>query len=29
MPIRGTGDYGELHVKMLVNFPRELNDKQK
>ena len=29
MPIRGTSDYGELHVKMLVNFPRELNDKQK
>ena len=29
MPIRGTGDFGELHVKMIVNFPKELTDKQK
>lgn len=29
MPIRGTGEFGELHVKMLVNFPKDLNDKQK
>ena len=21
MPIRGTGDFGDLHVKMIVNFP--------
>jgi DnaJ-class molecular chaperone len=27
MPIRGTGEFGELHVKMLVNFPKELNAK--
>jgi DnaJ-class molecular chaperone len=29
MPIRGTSDYGELHVKMIVNFPKELTERQK
>lgn len=29
MPIRGTGDFGELHVKMQVVFPKQLSDKQK
>lgn len=29
MPIRGTGEFGELHVKLLVNFPKELTEKQK
>lgn len=29
MPIRGTTDYGELHVKMIVNFPKDLTERQK
>lgn len=30
MPIRHSGgDFGELHVKMIVNFPSELSAKQK
>jgi DnaJ-related protein SCJ1 len=29
MPIRGTSDFGDLHVKMIVNFPAKLTDKQK
>lgn len=30
MPVRGSGgDYGDLHVKMIVNFPAKLNSKQK
>jgi len=29
MPIRGTSDHGELHVKFLVNFPKTLSAKQK
>ena len=30
MPIRDSyGDYGELHVKMIVTFPTELTNKQK
>lgn len=29
MPIRGTGEFGELHVKLIVNFPKELTEKQK
>ena len=30
MPIRHSGgDFGELHVKMIVSFPAELNQKQK
>jgi len=24
MPIRHTGEYGELHVKMLVSMPKKL-----
>ena len=28
MPIRGTGEYGELHVKMIVNFPSKLSPRQ-
>ena len=30
MPVKNSGgDYGELHVKMIVNFPTALNAKQK
>lgn len=29
MPIRGTNDFGDLHVKMLVNFPKDLTDRQR
>ena len=30
MPIRGSGgDYGELHVKLIVNFPTRLSPRQK
>ena len=28
MPIRGTGQYGDLHVKLLVKFPTKLTPKQ-
>jgi DnaJ-class molecular chaperone len=28
MPIRSTGEFGELHVKMLVNFPKKLTPQQ-
>jgi DnaJ-class molecular chaperone len=29
MPIRSTGDFGDLHVKLLVNLPKKLSDKQR
>ena len=28
MPIRGTGRFGEMHVKLIVNFPKKLSPKQ-
>jgi len=26
MPIRGTGEFGDLHVKMIVTFPQKLTE---
>jgi len=27
MPKKGTGEYGELHVKLIVSLPKKLSDK--
>ena len=29
MPKRGTGEFGELHVKLIVTMPKKLSNKQK